>query len=278
MNSIIQVLICILLYSGCTYQHLVTDQRLFSNAFLNFKFKEGYKLHYKKRNLQILRSWFSKGKNAITLLNGIQQQDAHEAFIKVTSILHDGTTKCIIPDLPPDLIEDSMLTSFPRFLFRFEIVKEYTCEICNTKSSKQESLEELTLNSETYNNINDMIKEYWTSKFERSCMKCKIDTTHLANTKLLSHPRVLRLLVLRFDNNLAKIEKPININQDITVYGTKFSLLSMINHHGISRKSGHYTATVKYKNWWTADDNNIRPFSLSCLSSNKTAYLIFYKQ
>ena len=40
----------------------------------------GYKLPYKKRSLQSIRSWFSKDKNEIPLLNGSLQQDVHEVF------------------------------------------------------------------------------------------------------------------------------------------------------------------------------------------------------
>lgn len=278
LNSIIQVLICILLHSGCTYQHTVTNQRLFANAFLNFKFKEGFKLQYRKRNLHIIRSWFTKGKTAIPLLNGLRQQDAHEAFLKLTSILHDGTKQCIIPDLPHNLIEDSMLTSFPRFLFRFPIEKTYTCEICNKQSNIQEFIDELTVNSEKYNNINKMINECWTATIKKVCIYCKVNTAHSTKIKVLKHPRVLRLIVLRFNNNLEKIDKPIDINTNITIFGKKLSLLGMINHHGNNVKNGHYTATVQYNSWWNADDKQITPFSLKLLNNNTTAYLVFYRQ
>ena len=270
-------MVCIVLHSGCTYNHLVTNQRLFSNALFNFK-ANGYKLHNKKRNLQIIRSWFSKGKNEIPLLNGSLQQDVHEAFLCIMQILHNGTKYCTIPDLPPNLIEDSMITSFPRFLFRFLVEKAYLCIKCNKQSISEEYLEEISINIQDRQSINKMINDNWHTKLQKFCSSCNKNTNHKLTTKITQHPRILMLLLIRFDNTLKKVDRPISIDTSIDIFGRKFSLMSIINHHGSSRKSGHYTAVVKYNSWWTADDNCIQPFPLSCLTNNTTSYLIFYKQ
>ena len=277
LNSIIQVLVCILLHSGCTYDHLVSNQRFFSNALFNYKTK-GYQLHNRKRNLQIIRSWFSKGKNAIPLLNGSLQQDVHEAFVRIMNILHDGTKYCTIPDLPPNLIEDSMYTSFPRFLFRFLVEKTSSCKKCNKQSISEEYFEEISIKIQSHNSINKMINEYWHTKLQKFCSSCKEDTNHIMNTKITHHPRILMIILARFDNTLQKVNLPIAIDTSITIFGREFSLMSIINHHGNSQKSGHYTATLKYNSWWTADDHRIQPFSLSCLANSTTSYLVFYKQ
>jgi ubiquitin C-terminal hydrolase len=278
LNSIIQIFICILLHSGCTYQHTVTDKRLFANALLNYRFKEGFKLQYRKRNLQIIRSWYTKGKIAIPLLNGIRQQDAHEAFMRINDILHDGTKKCLIPDLPDNLIEDSMITSFPRFLFRFTIEKTFTCVICNNQCNTEEFMDEITVTSSKYNKTNEMINEYWTSTITKQCIQCKIDTSHSEQIKIINHPRVFTVIILRFDNNMEKIGTPINIKKSILLFGKKLSLLGMINHHGRSVANGHYTATMHYNSWWHADDNKVTPFSIDLLNNNSTAYILFYRQ
>ena len=278
VNSIVQIYTCILLHSGCTYQHTVTEQRLFSNALLNYRFKDGFKKQGRKRNLQIIRSWFTKGKIAIPLLNGIQQQDAHEAFLKLSNILHDGTKKCIIPDLPNNLIEDSMMTSFPRFLFRMAINKIFICTICDNQHGTDEFMDEITVTTCKYNKINEMINECWTSTIIKKCNQCKINTTHSVQVKIINHPRVFRIVIIRFNNNMEKIDKPININKDILLFGKKLSLLGMINHHGTSLRNGHYTATMHYNSWWHADDNKVIPFSINQLNNNSTAYIIFYRQ
>ena len=114
LNSILQILICILLHSGCNYQFVVRERQPhrsnpFAQSLFNFRYKEGYKKSNRRRALLILRSWFS---SSISLLNGIQQQDVHEAFLEITRLLHNSTVQCVIPDLPSNLVDDDMMTSF----------------------------------------------------------------------------------------------------------------------------------------------------------------------
>ena len=280
MNSIIQLFVCLLLHSGCTYTHLVTSQRFFPNALLNYRFKNGYKLHYRKRNLKILRSWFTKGSNAIPLLDGTRQQDVHEAFLKVCEILHDGTKQCLIPDLPHNLHEDSVMTSFPRFLFRFLIETTVICQQPNCmKSSKSEEFrDELRISIQNHSNIAQMVNSVWTSDIEKTCVQCNTYGNHVEKIVMLSHPKVLRLVIMRFSNTLQKINTKININPVLNIFGKQLQLLSSINHHGTSIRNGHYTATVKYNSWWHVNDNDVRPASLNCFKDNNTAYLVFFRQ
>ena len=279
MNSIIQVLVNLLLHSGCTYNHLVTTQRFFPNALLNFKYKEGYKLSYKKRSLKILRSWFTKGPNKIPLLDGKQQQDVHEAFLKIMEILHDGTKQCIVPDLPLDLQDDSTFTSFPRFLFRFLVEKTIVCQKQNCKltSISQEFLDEITLNIQNYSDVENMLNNSWSSNKNKTCLNCKTFSEHLETTKIINHPKVFRLVLLRFDNSLHKIDKSIKLNPNLNIFGINFKLTCTINHHGNSIRNGHYTSTVKYNSWWHINDNDVSPASTN-FDYNNTAYLAFYIQ
>jgi ubiquitin C-terminal hydrolase len=280
MNSIIQVFVCLLLHSGCTYSHLVTTQRFFPNALLNYRLKDGYKLHYRKRNLKILRSWFTKGSNAIPLLDGSQQQDVHEAFLKIVEILHDGTKQCLIPDLPPNLQDDSTMTSFPRFLFRFLVEKTIVCQHHNCKQTSiiQEIQDELRLAIDNHCNIESMAASYWSSNIEKTCIKCNKYGDHLEKIKILSYPKVLRLVLLRFGNSLQKIDKQIKIDPALNIFGIQYQLTGIINHHGNSIRNGHYTATVRYKSWWHVNDNNVNPAPSNCFQNNSTAYLAFYRQ
>ena len=229
--------------------------------------------------MQIIRSWFTKGSNRITLLDGSQQQDVHEAFLKIVEILHDGTKQCIVPDLPINLQDDSIMTSFPRFLFRFLVEKTIICPNPNCKlmSTSQEFLDEVTINIQNHSNLETILNDYWSSKKDKTCLKCKTYAEHLETTKILNHPKVLRLVLLRFDNSLNKIDKSINLNPSLTIFGIKFQLTCIINHHGNSIRNGHYTATVKYNSWWQINDDNVSPASTNSFNSN-TAYLAFYRQ
>ena len=60
LNSIFQILICILLHSNCTYNFInnSTDYLLhkFTEMFFNHKYGDGYRKSHRSRNLRTLRS------------------------------------------------------------------------------------------------------------------------------------------------------------------------------------------------------------------------------
>ena len=123
-----------------------------------------------------------------------------------------------------------------------------------------------------------MITSVWSSNLDKTCTKCGIYGNHIETTSILSHPKVLRLVILRFSNTLTKLVNHININPKLNLFGKQFLLMSSINHHGTSIGNGHYTATVKYNSWWNVDDKEVKPSSLNCFKHNNTAYLVFYRQ
>jgi len=280
LNSILQILICILLHSGCNYQFVVRERQPhrsnpFAQSLFNFRYKEGYKKSNRRRALLILRSWFS---SSISLLNGIQQQDVHEALLEITRLLHNSTVQCVIPDLPSNLVDDDMMTSFPRYIFRFSITTSFTCAICKDVSSISEFVEEITVPTSKCKNLESAIKEIWSEKFDKFCQNCSADTQHDIRKKVNDGPRVLRIVVIRFDSNNNKINTGIDISDKIKIMDKKFTLLGIINHHGSSPRQGHYTAAVKYKSLWSLNDKVVSPYPTTSLIDNKTAYLIFYKQ
>ena len=123
-----------------------------------------------------------------------------------------------------------------------------------------------------------MAASKWSSTIEKTCIKCNKYGDHLEKIKILSHPKVLRLVLLRFGNSLQKIDKQIQIDPELNIFGIQYQLTGIINHHGNSIRNGHYTATVRYNSWWHVNDNNVNPAPSNCFQNNSTAYLAFYRQ
>ena len=76
----------------------------------------------------------------------------------------------------------------------------------------------ITVTSSKYNKNNEMINIYWTSTITKQCIQCKIDTSHSEQIKIINHPRVFTVIILRFDNNMEKIGTPINIKKSILLF------------------------------------------------------------
>ena len=138
-------------------------------------------------------------------------------------------------------------------------------------------MDEITLNIQNYSDVENMLNNSCSSNKNKTCLNCKTFSEHLETTKIINHPKVFRLVLLRFDNSLHKIDKNIKLNPNLNIFGINFKLTCTINHHGNSIRNGHYTSTVKYNSWWHINDNDVSPASTN-FDYNNTAYLAFYIQ
>jgi ubiquitin C-terminal hydrolase len=280
LNSIFQVLICILLHSNCTYNFINNTAeyryRKFAEMFFNHKYGDGYRKSHRSRNLQTLRA--SLGRH-MPLLNGTMQQDVHEALLAILNVLHESTRQLIIPDLDEELIADELFTSFPRYLFRLSMSEKYVCLICKESSNIDLFEDELLLSSKHKSNVNSMINEYLDSKVDKKCESdlCKCDRYHSLSRILSSPPRILRIVIKRFTNAGLKKQDEININTRINIFNVNYSLLGVIHHTGSTIKSGHYYCTVKYSTFLNINDDRVTSQQMSELKNSKTAYILFYK-
>jgi uncharacterized UBP type Zn finger protein len=280
LNSIYQVLICILLHNGCTYNDINSKSpySYFATMIYNFRFKQGYQRSNRRRNLHTLRSSLGR---FFPLLNGLRQQDAHEALLTILNCIHDGTKKSLIADLDESLVDDSMITSWTYFLFRYAMSTAYECSICKFKSHIDVMEDEIMVNPLLNQTIEKLIVSSMTSKAEKYCTQCTSTIIHACSKSFSSFPRVLRILIKRFDNNLKKVNIPIKIPISIKVSGQHYQLVGIIHHingNTDSLHAGHYTATVNYKGVKYADDLTVKLQNMNDLSASNTAYIVFYKK
>jgi hypothetical protein len=280
LNSIYQVLICILLHNGCTYNNINSSSAYsyFATMMYNFKFNEGYKRNNRRRNLHTLRSSLGR---FFPLLNGVRQQDAHEALLTILNCIHDATKKCLIADIDISLMDDSMMTSWTYFLFRFAISNTYECTVCKFKTHMDYMEEEIILDPTMNSTTENLIKTSMKYQLEKDCTQCTSTIIHSCSKTFSSLPRILRLIIKRFDNNLKKVNTPVNIPITITVSKQKYNLVGIIHHINGNTDvlhAGHYTATINYKGFQYADDLTVKIQNLNDLIASNTAYIIFYKK
>jgi uncharacterized UBP type Zn finger protein len=215
------------------------------------------------------------------LLNGLRQQDAHEALLSILNYIHDATKKCLIADMDISLMDDSMMTSWTYFLFRFAISTTYECSVCHLKTHMDYMEDEIRLIPTINSTTEKLIKTYMKSTVEKDCTQCTSTIIHMCSKSFASFPRILRLLIKRFDNNLKKVNTPINIPTSITVSSQQYKLVGIIHHINGNTDvlhAGHYTATINYKGFQYADDLTVKLQNLNDLLASNTAYIIFYKK
>ena len=93
------------------------------------------------------------------MLNGVRQQDAHEALLTILNCIYDATKNCLITDIDTSLMDDSMMTSWTYFLFPFAISNTYECTVCKLKTHiEEEIILDPIMNSTTENLIKTSMK------------------------------------------------------------------------------------------------------------------------
>ena len=91
--------------------------------------------------------------------------------------------------------------------------------------------------------------------------QCISTIIHMCSKSFASFPHILRLLIKRFDNNLKKVNTPINIPTSIRVSSQQYKLVGIIHHINGNTDvlhAGHYTATINYKGFQYADDLTVK--------------------
>lgn len=165
------------------------------------------------------------------------------------------------------------------------------CLSCQYESVTFQHFEDLLLDIRRVNTIDDALKYH----FERECLEdmdytcesCKKKVSATKQFSLERAPVALCIQLKRFSGINGKINKHINISQDLDLsqYSSrdmkssqlKYRLVSMITHLGSTPQCGHYTAIgcSQDGSYYQFDDTSVRAMSNSLLNTNP--YIIFYE-
>jgi ubiquitin C-terminal hydrolase len=205
------------------------------------------------------------------------QQDAHEFLLWLLQTLHvehlnhqplysTGTESRTWTDYQnqyPTLITKVLVSEF-----RFD----YVCQACDAKTSTVEHFRCVT--RYIHSDLSDI--EQTGDITERPCPTCAA-TCAKCSSKMIHCPDILFVMVMRFSGQ-RKNNKDVPLQTELLLKNnTKYSLVGVIHHHGLSSSSGHYTAQICCSNvWLSCDDSRVVPSSLQQRSS--TAYILCYRK
>ncbi|XP_073701136.1 ubiquitin carboxyl-terminal hydrolase 37-like [Garra rufa] len=218
------------------------------------------------------------------------QQDAHEFLMVCLSYLKEEGE-----------LQQSYWPEYtcPVANMEFQLNRLRTCDSCGFQRSFREDYNYLSLVISPQGCLIDSLQQYFkTSSFECSCSECA-GTTVSETLELITLPRVLVLLVMRFDvtSSMCKLEDRLDIPEqfslsssavstEITVLeasdsSTQYELAGVVSHLGCSLFCGHYIShigDVSGSGWLECSDTSIRKSSWSTASRGirKNAYMLFY--
>ena len=113
-----------------------------------------------------------------------------------------------------------------------------------------------------------------------TCGKCTTQSCQSLCTSYQETPNILLIQINRFSvSNLhgrpRKNNHPFGIYENIKLGLINYTLLGLIEHHGVFIDSGHYVSYIRQSNkWYHCDDKHITETNLLTLSNN--VYLMFY--
>ena len=114
-----------------------------------------------------------------------------------------------------------------------------------------------------------------------TCRKCTSQSCQSLHTSYQETPNILLIQINRFSvSNLhgpQKINHPFSILENIKLGLVNYTLLGLIEHHGVFINSGHYVSYIRQNNkWYHCDDKHITETNFLTLSNN--VYLVFYAE
>ena len=206
------------------------------------------------------------------------QMDAYEAIIDILGAIFESFPAC-------------------ETLFKSEKVKFITCNKCNTKTSRtdisneiilpireEDILEPIKLEAILENYLSGDGKVQYKCE-EESCLDKEFVEEYNSYEELILVGNLILIVLARFNNAGEKIKKKVIIPDKIDILERSFRLVGVVNHHGDSLLTGHYTADVykaDHNQWLHANDSNVAERFLSPASREELAsdlpYLILYQE
>ena len=127
--------------------------------------------------------------------------------------------------------------------------------------------------------INCLAKDFCENK-NLTCGKCTTQSCQSLCTSYQERPNILLIQINRFSvSNLHgrkwKNNHTFRIYENIKLGLIIYTLLGLIEHHGVFINSGHSVSYIRQNNkWYHCDDKHITETNLLTLSNN--VYLVFY--
>lgn len=216
-----------------------------------------------QHSVDILKTHLSNYNNFFT---GNIQQDSSECLMLIKDILDKGSLCC-----PNN-------GSLSEILFSFILERYITCQVCKQGSSSFETDSIIYISPSNNVSMQQLIMQEQTQKMSKNCSYCKMDTCHIQNKQFLQPPKYLNIIVNRFGYNNNKNRAMVPLDRIVMLCHYRFDLHAVIDHHGYSIDSGHYTASVVCCNkLFYCNDNRIISRDINDMQNSSTAYMILYK-
>ena len=192
-------------------------------------------------------------------------------------ILHEGTKQSLVSGVA----DDDTVVSFTNTMFTSVYLTTFTCKCCYNSKSSHWMSRMLSVSPAKECSIEQLIAGSMTQIVHKHCACCHKNTEHTETLKWTCPPKYLVLAINRFayfGNRTIKDNSCIPIQFNVQIHGFKFELVGIIDHHGSTAGSGHYTSTLFHNDsGYHCNDMRITNFPNFKTIDSATAYILVYK-
>tara|TARA_B100001094_G_scaffold330722_1_gene396670 strand:+ start:479 stop:1444 length:966 start_codon:yes stop_codon:yes gene_type:complete len=219
------------------------------------------------------------------ILNKMSEELCKELNIKIEGDVKNELDKIYLLSLKSWEKSFKKEYSFITELFYGQYYSEIICLNCNHKNCSYDPFMILELELK-YDNILDCINEH--TSFEEDiedykCEKCN-EKKIKKRLNIIRLPKILLITLKRYNNNICKIRKDININNNLKLtdyLGNVFNynLKSIIIHEG-SCMGGHYytyTKNIKLDKWFCFNDEKVSEIENIEEINKQNIYCLLYE-
>ena len=177
------------------------------------------------------------------------------------------------------MLEEDYSMSLTKTLFSFNMRKLFCCNICNTSDTQYIQSQHLNLYPSMGDSIQGLIKHSLIGYVTKQCTKCHTDTQHKETSTVIQPPKFMIFVINRYPSLQGgnKNNSSICINKILHLHSSTYHLIGLVNHHGPSTSSGHYTCYISYDNAaFSCNDNLISTVDHQTEKVSKDAYIVIY--
>ena len=212
--------------------------------------------------------------------DGSVQRDALECLNLLLDLIHKGTKQSLI-DLDGSLLEnDELVTSITKQLFSHTLKKTLICVNCNNSTEYFIQSYNHNVYPDTNSHISDLLRKCMSGTVTKNCTFCLHDTNHTEVIKIEQDPKILMIVIKRFDSRMTsrKNTNRVKISNTLRLNSSNYHLIASVHHHGRSTSSGHYTSNIVIDNAvYSCNDRYIRSSDFRDDNSN-SAYIVLYSR
>lgn len=216
---------------------------------------------------------------------GNKQCDSHESLITLLDIINDSLKNEDIIRAKSSKFEKPInigttnisIKKLLDAILSFTITSTIKCPNCNHISETKLNDYILSLSIENCNSLIDCLNEF--QKEEQlnennkwKCDKCNNLVLGIKKITVTKYPKYITFHLKRFNNNIQKNSKNIDIPLNIILDNKNYELKSYVLHSG-STGGGHYINYTKNDNIYLCNDSSI---SISNFDNRNQGYIFLY--